>query len=462
MKKSILQRLLNILLVAVASPKTRRFELLAVFIIIAVLRIAGIIYVFPHTIIDPDSSEYHHLARNLLKNGAYGFASNWRDDPILRQHAKELSFLYDSVGSLRPPGFPLLLAGIKENFGESQLALDVVLSLLEALSAVMLFMIARLAISVPVARMTAILYCFNPGSIQSVSWGCRESLITLMFLSGIYFLIKARDGAYRFAVAAGFLLGLGGYVKESVTLTAFIGAAWLAFQGIQDKHLFRQAMLIVLCAVAVWTPWIARNSLAYHQWTGMSTNSGLAFWHGIVDREWPYDARGQSDYTQGIPSSDKNHLNPYAAADARDADNRLMTLVKIAVLKEPGIILKSMTRNIGLFWCPFSKVFMEYGPGKRPQEILTGPFYILFFALAIVGIWKYRKSSITQLVILILIVMTFAHSITFAAARFRMPFDTLLMIYAAGEICAFIVPRKQLCSAHASIPADAIASESNL
>jgi hypothetical protein len=84
-------------------------------------------------------------------------------------------------------------------------------------------------------------------------------------------------------------------VKETVTLIAFFGAAWLVVLGLrQRKSLLWQAMVIGVCAVATWVPWVVRNSLAYHRLTGMGTVSGLAFWHGIVDQEWPYDCTGRN------------------------------------------------------------------------------------------------------------------------------------------------------------------------
>jgi hypothetical protein len=218
-------------------------------------------------------------------------------------------------------------------------------------------------------------------------------------------------------------------------MVAFFGAAWLVVLGWrQGRNLFWRATVIGLCAVATWMPWIVRNSMAYHHLTGMGTQTGLAFWHGIVDQEWPYDARGESNYTQGLSPSERIRLDPYSAADACDADRRLRELAKIAIVHDPMLLPKSVLRNIGLFWSPVSRTFIRFGLRSRPLELLTGVYYILFFSFGALGLWRFRRTRSAWLVVFILVGTTLVHSVAFAIARYRMPFEPLLMIYVAGDI----------------------------
>jgi hypothetical protein len=170
----------------------------------------------------------------------------------------------------------------------------------------------------------------------------------------------------------------------------------------------------------------------------MSTFGGLALWHGVVNPHWPYDAFRTTDYTQGLSPADRDRLEPRTATDALDADHRLLQLVKIAVAKNPAMVPRAMVRNMGLFWSPVSKTFMELGVKHRPQELLSSVYYVACFALAIVGLWTFRRNPYTLLVLFILAGMTLQHSITFAVPRLRMPYDPLVLICAAGVLSLLV------------------------
>ena len=233
---------------AAVSPDTRRFEPLVVFLIVAAIRVLGV-FVLPQMRIPPDTTEYRYLARNLVQTGRYGFLPGWQDIPVLNESCWR--YLYDGTGASRPPGFPLVLAGLRLVFGESEVAIDIALALIEAASAVLVFLIAQRALGPPAARIAALLYLLNPGSVLSISWGCRESVITFLVLFGIYLAMKSRTGNSWLAVLAGFDLALAGYVKENAVFVAIMAALWLATLGLRgEKGLLWRAALMVMFAVA--------------------------------------------------------------------------------------------------------------------------------------------------------------------------------------------------------------------
>ena len=194
-------------------------------------------------------------------------------------------------------------------------------------------------------------------------------------------------------------------------------------------------------------PWVIRNSVAYGRPAGISTGGGLALWHGLVDPHWPYNVSRTCDYTQGLPPADRERLDPRTATNGLDADNRLVQIVKIAVAKNPAMVPRCMVRNMGLFWSPVSKTFMEFGVKERPQELISSVYYVTCFGLAIGGFWAFRRNPHTLLVLFVLAGMTLLQSITFAAPRFRVPYDPLVLIYAAGFLA------RNLSLAAAGIPA---------
>jgi hypothetical protein len=424
-----------------ASPNTRRFEPLVVFLIVAAIRVLGV-FVLPQTRIPPDATEYRYLAKNLAETGRYGFVPGWQDIPRLNE--SPWRFLYDNTGSFRAPGFSLMLAGLRLVSGESERAIDISLALIEAAAAVLVFLIAQLALGPPAARIAALLYLLNPGSVQSISWGCRESLITFLVLCGIYLAMKSRIGNAWLAVLAGLDLGLAGYIKENALVVAIIAALWMLALGLRgEKGLLWRAALIVMLTVASCVPWVIRNCVAYGRPAGTSTLGGLALWHGVVNPHWPYDAFRTTDYTQGLSPADRDRLEPRTATDALDADHRLIQIVKIAVTKNPAMVPRAMVRNMGLFWSPLSKTCMELGIKQRPQELISSVYYVTCFALAVVGLWAFRRNPYTWLILFILVGMTLLHSITFAAPRFRVPYDPFVLIYAAGALFLLVERRER-------------------
>jgi 4-amino-4-deoxy-L-arabinose transferase-like glycosyltransferase len=419
------------------SSNTRRFEPLVVFSIVAVIRVLGL-FVLPQMRIPPDASEYRYLAGKIIETGRYGFFADWQDNSEVRQSTSR--YLYDHTGSFRPPGFPLVLAGIRLVFGESEVAIDISMALIEAASAVLVFLIAQLALGPPAARIAFFLYLLNPGSVQSISWGCRESLITFLLLLGIYLAIQSSKGNAWLAILAGMDLGLATSVKENVIFVAMIAAVWLAALGLRrGKDLLWRAALIVVCAIASCAPWVIRNCLAYERLAGMSTAGGLALWGGLVG----HDPDSTTNYTEGFLPTNRDRLDPLAAADSLDADRRLTQIVKIAIARDPAAVPQRMVRNMGLFWSPVSKTFLEAGIKERPQELISGVYYVTCFILAVAGFWTFRRNPFTLLVLFILAGMTLQHSITSASPRLRVPYDPLVLIFAAGFVGATLRSRME-------------------
>src|SRR5688572_3939752 len=73
--------------------------------------------VLPAMTVTPDLEEYRYLAQAIAQRGEYAFREDWRDNPVLQR--SPWWFYYDKTGMVRPPGYPVMIAGIESAFGRN-------------------------------------------------------------------------------------------------------------------------------------------------------------------------------------------------------------------------------------------------------------------------------------------------------------------------------------------------------
>src|SRR5262245_15363376 len=123
----------------ISTPRARRFGrnglalvlVCATFCIrLGVALLMGDRYPFGRAV--SDSYEYEQYARNIVQHGRYGLAPGWTQVPELAHSG--LRYLYDRTGqgSFRPPGYPLVWAGLMRIGCDSRRSQEVMFALLES------------------------------------------------------------------------------------------------------------------------------------------------------------------------------------------------------------------------------------------------------------------------------------------------------------------------------------------
>lgn len=307
--------------------------------------------------------------------------------------------------------------------------------LLSALSAVLIYLLARRFASERGARVSGLLFMCYPGTFVLVSVLTPQHLSEFLLLAAVYAFSSPGTGIKRrllLSAAAGALLTLsnaarplGMLVVLAVAAYTVIGAAaWL------KNRRYKITTLLSRAAVFLAVYFVLTAGLS-----GLVKVTGLNE-HGLANNmpEWKIivglNQESGGQYNDGDVDKVFNSGDP-------DAVERLME-ERLSI--SPGDFLSLAYRKAALLWGSFEptawaftdNVFREAGtPGKadllaraiRAFSIIAGAYYIFMNLLAAAGTLRvFRKKELNEaymLLILIALAYFFAHTIIEVQVRYR-------------------------------------------
>lgn len=374
----------------------------------------------PENKLQPDCAEYEQLAQELLAHQNFGFGTDWQRRPELVR--SPWSYQYEATGSmLRPPGYPLVLAGTRAVFGTSRLAPRLVLSAVDAAAAVAVTGLAIAVLGAAGGWVAGLLYVASPAANYAITVDGREPLLTLTFALGLLAAVLAyRRSSLGLAAAAGLAFGVGGNVKETVVFSGAIAGLWLVVNTWRHPRL---ALAMAGGAVVAMAPFWLRNLAVRGALVGFTSMSGLALSLGFDLDPWLAQQPGPF-----VAATD-----PRTAVDAVEADKRLKRRTLAYVQDHPGPAALAMAGNVGAFWSPLPMIVLQTGKWT-PLSGALGLYYISIFGTAATGLWALRKRPEALLFAWVLVGVTAMHSITTSWPRYRTPFEPMLLILVASVV----------------------------
>jgi len=205
-----------------------------------------------------------------------------------------------------PVGYSAFLALFYRVFGERAVVAPVVNSIVGAAIALVVWLLARHALSEKRARLAAILVAANPEMILYAALLMTEPLAALLTLGAFW--IAARDSSPRRGLLLGALvLGVGALVRPQ----ALLCAPFLAL--VMKERIFSWISLrnaIAACAITLLPvlPWTARNCRVMDGCALVSTNAGWNLAIGAFPRA----------------TASKRCMPPTAAASSRGRCNKIV------------------------------------------------------------------------------------------------------------------------------------------
>ncbi len=236
----------------------------AVFALALLLRLLWLVFVKPHVALVDDAGYYDFFALSIKDGHGY-----------VRPDGSPTAFW--------PVGYPATLAALYGVFGHSLLAARVLNALFGALSAGLVYALARRWLGQAQAVAAGLVYACFPGAIGFVSLTLSESLFTLLFLASLYLVARASElekDDIVWAVAFGVVAAAAAYVRGQALALPFFAAAWLLMAGWRWRRVVRYlgAAFAVVMVLAV--PWLVRNAVVFGEPTSFSTNMGINLWMG--------------------------------------------------------------------------------------------------------------------------------------------------------------------------------------
>jgi hypothetical protein len=399
---------------------SERGTILLILLLALATRIAVAIWL-PQKIIWLDGQRYYLVALRLFDGQGFGS-------------------LFDNSKSV--PTQPLVIAAVYEIFRENFLAFRITFAVLGALSCTVGYYVARRLFGAVTACIAGLLLALYPFLVYvSALFEYPQTLYIL--LTGLFFLFLLRfeeTQKARNLLGAGVFLGLA--VLTVPTMLLYVPLAALSVGWIATTHrLVRMLILIAAFCVPVGA-WTLRNYIAYDRFMLVNASSGYNFLIANSDAYYRYGKAGilciPGDTTtegcteqtvEALPSGD---LTPFVLEQERVAWKAGIGFVQ----ESPTRFLELTLRRFLAFWSPAPDAFTtDSGSAASIRNWVAAVTYTPILLLGAAGLLLTRSQWRRLLPIYgYFLVLTAAHSVFLPTARYRLPLDFFLMMFAAEAL----------------------------
>ena len=401
-------------LIVFPSHPRQPYKWLALLISIGILLRVGWVLLVP-PVQYSDALEYWNVATRLVNEGTYY--------SLLDNGQKVLAY--------RPPGLPLLLAGMIFLFG-TQGWIPTVLNLLAYLaSGFFLYGAARRIAGTGAALMAVALLTTYPASIVGTGIANAE-LVSLAYVLGAFWaLLRIRDYPVQASLLAGFLGGYAVLVKPSLELMPVVSSLYLLSVTSSVRAALMRIGFVLVAAALVVSPWLLRNDLVLGELV-MGTNGGDVF----------YRANNPMASGTFTPRGEKD-LGPYKHDEL--LWNRMgYALGKEWIWQHPLDFAKLALKKQSYFFESTADTWTWFTVGRAGTTLTLAYWLVLYVALAwwvvfwiliSVGLLRHARaitrSREIMLMLLLVLYLIAVHSVFESQPRYLVPICGFLMILAS-------------------------------
>jgi 4-amino-4-deoxy-L-arabinose transferase-like glycosyltransferase len=344
---------------------------------------------------------------------------------------------YNDGYIVRPPLYPLFLAGLFGLVGTGFTAVLILESILRGLLIAGVAVMGRRWISPLAGCIGGLLVAVYPLLIWTYTRFVSEVLYIPVFVAAFYFIDKAvRTRDRRSCLAAGVLSGLAALVRStSLPLTVVI-AVWMAGRKTPEGRFSRKnvtaAIMLVAAMLAVVSPWTIRNAVVHKAFIPVDTAAAFNLWLITSGKEiqeatpewiaWGSQAERQREGYR--------RWTEYLRQDPLFHIRRLGTTLPrlLNPLREPAVKgLSTITRG---------NQSRQVGWLKTCLMVLVPVVFWLLLAGGSIGVAMSgagTRGSRRSLIFIVLAYFLLLHGMTLARPRFLLPILTVLSVY-SGRI----------------------------
>ena len=360
----------------------------------------------------PDTAEYRLLARNVLRFHTFSMDKRTPIAPAIR----------------RPPVYPIFLASLM-TVTSSPIAPAIAQAVLDALLAVMIFLIASRVVRQPIAIAVSLFYAIHPGPISASAAILSETVFaTLLCVAALLAMIATERLNAMIAIASGIAFGLA-------ALTRSIGVVYLiAVLAVLLAFRFRRVAVIVgISAVITIAPWIIRSSRLAGRFVFIQAPSSFGWY---LPSLWWLDQNDEPGIWRHYFNDDPYGARLEAAktpAEVMKADDfaRQQTIVNIR--RNPRAYLQSRARAFPHLFLntfdPFTGINRSLGDVVRTRDFgalaikltLLLLFSALPMAFALLGLPASRKTLAASITAAIWLITLAFHLPVWIEYRYWLP-----------------------------------------
>ena len=397
------------------SPRSRRLALAAIVLLALAARLMYLVLVVGlDSPPEYDGIGYDMIARNLLAGN--GFA-------------------IETTTAFRPPGYPVLLAGVYAVTGGSLAAVRTLQAIVGAATALLAYRLALGASGrLRIALMAALLAALHPVSIYLTGIVYPEVVACLLVTGAAVLLtpmLRDRTLDTGRCLAAALLLGAGVALRPAVLAFAGLLTIALAWPEVRHRKLPLRAALIPLLVLLFLVPWIARNYRTFGQLIPLATEGGVTFWGGN-------HPLGNGGHVDPSPETWRGEEPPqglygWPGLTETESEDRFYAAAFDWIREEPGAWLKLLPQKVARSWT------LAFGNEARDNPLpgWVGKVYLLFPASVLAGLalsWRHRARLVA--VYCLLAAQTLTTLAFYGSTR-----QSALIIPCALVLCAYAVDR---------------------
>lgn len=378
-----------------------------------------------------DERDYHALAVNLVRHGEYGFAPG-------------------ELTSLRPPLYPLFVAGIYALFGvENLAAVRFIQGMLSLLTVVVVYALGCSVSNRRVANWLAALCCFYPSLLIFNNFILSEVLFTCLLCTFCLLVVTAIKHTSLAALGvAGIALGLAALTRSVVwlfppVLGLFLLWAWKEGLGRRPATV---AVFVLAFALTI-APWAVRNSKLQDTFVAVDVMGGRNFMMGNYQhtpfyRSWDAIAlTGDKAWSHEVITT----YPPAQRVTQGQVDKLALRQGVKFVLANPFLTLERSVVKFFDFWGLEREIVAGatrgyFGTDSKAVILLLAAVvagaYVGALFLAVFGVIASPLAD-RQLHWFLLVVVAFIcgmHTLVFGHSRYHLPLMPIVLVFAALAI----------------------------
>ena len=407
--------------------------LLLILAVGAGLRLGLWTYFAGQTLHIEDEQDYNQLACNLVQHGEFAF------EPGVPT-------------SLRPPLYPVVVAGVYRLFGlENYQTVRLVQAILSLVNVVLLYRLGSAVLSRKAGLWLAGLYAFYPSLLGYNNLLLTEVLFTFLLCAFCDGLIRAlQHDSLPYLVLAAVLLGLAALTRSVVWLfpPVLAGFLLLAFRGSWRRRLLASATFVVVFAVVL-APWAYRNTRLQKTFIAIDVMGGRNFMMGNyrytpLYRSWAtIGLQGDKSWIHEVVQTYPNE-QPQPRTQGQIDKLAMRQAVKF-IAANPGLTFQRDVVKFFDFW-GLERELIAGGDGgyfgslSGPvlvglAVLLCGSYVLALFAGLFGMVLAPPADRRVHLFLLLVVAFICAlHTLAFGHSRYHLPLMPLVLVYTANAV----------------------------
>lgn len=378
-----------------------------------------------------DERDYNRLACNLVRYGEFAFEAG-------------------QPTSLRPPLYPMVVAGIYRLFGvENYQAVRLFQAILSLINVMLLYRLGSAILSRKGGLWLAGLYAFYPSLLGYNNLLLTEVLFTFLLCAFCDLMIRSlQHDSLPCLVLAAVLLGLAALTRSVVWLFPPVLAVFLllALHGSWRRRALASLTFLAVFAIVL-APWAYRNTSLQKTFITIDVMGGRNLMMGNYQHTPLYHSWATIEL-QGEKSWIHEVTQTYPTEHPRtqgQLDKLAMRQAVKFVLAHPGLTFQRDVIKFFDFW-GLERELIAGGDrgffGSVSATVLVGlalllcGSYVLALFAGIFGMMLARPADLRVHLFLLLVIAFICalHTLAFGHSRYHLPLMPLVLVYAASAV----------------------------